>query len=153
MREFHPEKLSVLLLPPATPFFPVEGRKYTLTHSDLTGDMFLSAGCQFDFEKVNMLMRDEVLAEWVLHMGQHFLQAKVHISSGEYDENHASVRYMIFQKELSIALKAIANGDRLFYTYFPWLLDMPIYVEFESIYPAFQQIQYFGTIRQYLAAT
>ena len=43
-------------------------RKYTLTHSDITGDLFLSIGPDYDYKKISnfysKLLRDEVLAEW-----------------------------------------------------------------------------------------
>ncbi|WP_456271223.1 staygreen family protein [Bacillus sp. AK031] len=150
MSEFKPEKLSVTYLPPASIFYPLEGRKYTLTHSDTTGDLFLSIGCHYDSAKLNPLMRDEVLAEWVCAMGQYSLSGKVYISGGEFDENLSKVRYMIFQKELPLALSAIVNGDSGFFTYFPWLLDVPIYICFESIFPEYHQVKYLGTPRQYL---
>jgi hypothetical protein len=150
MSEFNPEKLSVTYSPPASIFYPLEGRKYTLTHSDNSGDMFLSIGCHYDLAKLNPLMRDEVLAEWVTAMGQYSLSGEVYISGGEFDENLSKVRYMIFQKELPLALSAIINGDSGFYTYFPWLLDVPIYFCFESIFPEFNQVKFFGTPRQYL---
>lgn len=40
MSVFDPQKLSVNLMPPATFVQLVKGRKYTLTHSDLTGEYF-----------------------------------------------------------------------------------------------------------------
>ncbi|RBP07999.1 staygreen protein [Rossellomorea aquimaris] len=58
MSEFKPEKLTVTYLPPASIFNPVDNRKYTLTHSDTTGELFLSIGCHFDLEKINPSMRD-----------------------------------------------------------------------------------------------
>lgn len=150
MSNFNPEKLSVTYHPPASIFYPLEGRKYTLTHSDTTGELFLNIGCQYDLAKLNPMMRDEVLAEWVTAMGQYSLSGKVYISGGEFDKNLSKVRYMIFQKELPLALSAIVNGDSGFFTYFPWLLDVPIYICFESIFPEFHQVKYFGTPRQYL---
>ncbi|WP_421385007.1 staygreen family protein [Bacillus salacetis] len=150
MSDFNPEKLSVTYHPPASVFNPMDGRKYTLTHSDTTGELFLSIGCQYDFNKVNPAMRDEVLAEWGRVMGQYTLSGIVYVSGGEFDENLSKVRYMIFRKELPLALSAIVNGDRGFFSYFPWLLDAPIYITFESVFPEFNQVHYYGTPRQYL---
>jgi hypothetical protein len=43
-------------------------RCYTLTHSDTTGELFLTIGPDFDRAQISglytRLMRDEVLAEW-----------------------------------------------------------------------------------------
>ncbi|MGM0844829.1 MAG: staygreen family protein [Bacillota bacterium] len=150
MSEFNPEKLSVTYLPPASVFNPLDARKYTLTHSDITGELFLSIGCNYDVTKLDTKMRDEVLAEWVRVLGQYTLSGKVYVSGGEFDENLSKVRYMIFQKEMPLALSAIVNGDSGFFSYFPWLLDAPIYIAFQSEFPDYQGIQYFGTPRRYL---
>ncbi|MGF2615987.1 hypothetical protein FZC84_11445 [Rossellomorea vietnamensis] len=150
MSKFDPEKLTVTYLPPASVFSPLDARKYTLTHSDMTGDLFLSIGCVYETAKIDASMRDEVLAKWVRVMGQYTLSGKVYISGGEFDENLSKVRYMIFKKEMSLALSAIVNGDQGFFSYYPWLLDAPIYIAFESYFPEFQGIHYFETPRRYL---
>ncbi|WP_044336981.1 staygreen family protein [Rossellomorea aquimaris] len=150
MSEFKPEKLAVTYLPPASIFNPIDNRKYTLTHSDTTGELFLSVGCHFDLEKINPSMRDEVLGEWRRDLGQYTLRGTVYVSGGEFDQQLSKVRFMIFKKELPLALAAMVNGDKGFYTYYPWLLDAPIIICFESVFTEFQQTLYFGTPRQYL---
>ena len=50
-------------MPPATSAQPLEGRKYTLTHSDVTAELFLDIGYVYNYEVVNCEMRDEVLAK------------------------------------------------------------------------------------------
>ncbi|MGD6895648.1 staygreen family protein [Bacillus infantis] len=150
MSQFNPQKLSVRYLAPATEQKPVDARKYTLTHLDETGELFLSIGCVYDYSSVNKKFRDEVLAEWLPQMGQYVLKAAVYVSGGEFDEKTSKMRYMIFQREMDLALKAIIYGDRSFFTSYPWLLDSPIYVQFESVFPQFSKIIYYGTPRQYL---
>jgi hypothetical protein len=53
---------------------PVIPRAYTLTHSDSTGELFLGIGSTFDRHQIagwyTRLMRDEVLAEWVVQGGE-----------------------------------------------------------------------------------
>ncbi|WP_075980614.1 staygreen family protein [Bacillus massilinigeriensis] len=151
MNKINLEKLSVTYLPPATEFNPVDGRKYTLTHSDTTGELYLSIGNGYAFSSINPNTKDEVLAEWVTHMGQYMLNGKVYISGGEYGEEHAKARFIIFKNELELAITAIVYGDRSLYLNYPWLLDSPIYIKFESIFPQFNQVLYFGTPRQYLS--
>jgi hypothetical protein len=55
---FKGAKPDVLVLP----------RRYTLTHSDSTGDLYLTISSDFDNKQVSgwytRFMRDEVLAEW-----------------------------------------------------------------------------------------
>ncbi|MDP4164043.1 MAG: staygreen family protein [Bacillota bacterium] len=150
MRTFFPSKLKVNLLAPATANRPFEGRKYTLTHSDQTGDLFLSIGTVYNWAVINPSFRDEVIAEWIPQMGEFTLYGKVYISGGEYDEAYARLRFLIFKKELELALKAIIYGDQTFFTFFPWLLDAPIYIQFESVYPEFHQVLFYGTPRYYL---
>jgi hypothetical protein len=150
MSKFKPEKLDVKYIPPATSFEPVDCRKYTLTHSDTTGELFLSIGNIYDYQSLDYAMRDEVLADWVTINGEYLLYAKVYISNGDYDKNMSRIRYMIFKKELELALTGIIYGDRSFYIYYPWLLDAPIYVQFSSTYPEFSEVAYYGTPRSYL---
>lgn len=150
MSKFKPEKLSVTYIAPATSFEPIDCRKYTLTHSDSTGELFLSIGITYDYQAINFAMRDEVLADWITNNGEYLLYGKVYISNGEFDRNMSRIRYMIFKKELDLALTGIIYGDRSFFTFYPWLLDAPIYIQFGSIYPEFSKLEYYGTPRKYL---
>ena len=36
-----------------------------LTHSDITGELFLTIAAKYDYDKITD-MRDEVLAEWII---------------------------------------------------------------------------------------
>jgi hypothetical protein len=150
MSKFMPDKLTVTYLLPATPYEPVDSRKYTLTHSDTTGELFLSIGNVYDFQSINFTMRDEVLAVWITRNGEYVLYGNVYISKGEFDKNMARIRYMIFKKELELALTGIIYGDRSFFTNYPWLLDAPIYIQFTSVFPEFNKLEYYGTPRKYL---
>lgn len=150
MSKFNPSKLKVKMIPPATSFEPVEGRRYTLTHSDLTGELFLSIGYIYDQFAVNPKMRDEVIAEWVKQNGEYMLLGRVYVSGGEFDEKYAKIRYLIFKRELDLALTAMMFGDQSFFSYCPWLLDVPIYIKFESIYPEYDETFYYGTPRYYI---
>ncbi|CAM3790063.1 staygreen family protein [Mesobacillus thioparans] len=150
MSKFNPEKLTVSYIPPATAYMPIDSRKYTLTHSDLSGELFLAIGNVYDYQAINYKMRDEVLADWLTINGEYILFANVYVSNGEYDLNMSRIRYMIFKRELDLALTAMIYGDRSFFTYHPWLLDAPIYVKFSSSFPEFNEIVYYGTPRYYL---
>ena len=148
--EFNPSNLHVTYLPFVSEYKPVTGRKYTLTHSDETGQLFLRVGYEYDLSSINLKNRDEVLAEWTPQMGHYVLQGKVYITGGEYNEQSSKVRLMIFQRELPLALKAITYGDQAFYQSHPYLLDAPIYIQFQSTLHHFHQMIYIGTPRQYL---
>ncbi len=90
MSVFNPQKLSVRLIPPATFNQPIEGRKYTLTHSDITPELFLDIGYVYNYESINLKMSDEVLAEWKkdLH-GCLNLVGKAYVDDGEFNQKVA----------------------------------------------------------------
>ena len=90
MEGLDPEKLSVEFRSGATPAEPVIGRKYTLTHSDETAELYLTIGLDYAVDQINW-MRDEVLAEWVLDKGNIFLQVYVYVS-GSYGSSVAEIR-------------------------------------------------------------
>ena len=144
------EKIVIAYIPPVTYYHPAEGRKYTVTHDDQSGIITVLIGNHYDPSQINPLMRDEVLAEWKSVQGQYILLVTVHVSDGEFDANHAKIRFMIFQQELPLALQAIMHADTPFLGYFPWLLNSPIYVKFNSTYPEYNQTIKYGTPRQYL---
>ena len=150
---FKPSNLTIKYSAPATHCRPLDGRKYTLTHCDKTDQLFLTIGREYDFGATNINQHVEVLAEWIPRMGEFILWGRVYISGGEYEENYAKVRYLIFQKELRSELAAIVYGDKTFFDHFPWLLDAPIYIQFESDFPQYNQIGYYGTPRNYMLAT
>ncbi|MCA1011615.1 staygreen family protein [Halobacillus halophilus] len=151
MSSFDPRKLSVRYIPPAAIAQPLEGRKYTLTHSDRTAELFLDIGYVWNFEAINPVMRDEVLAEWKMNgQNQFYLMGMAYVDGGEFSKEAADIRFKIFNKEMSTALKGMIYGDRQLYSYYPFLLDAPIYISFDSTYPAYKQIVFYGTPRQYL---
>src|SRR5690606_15213991 len=152
MSEFDPHKLTVNLLTPATFAQPVEGRKYTLTHSDITGQLFLDIGYMYNMQAVNPQMRDEVLAEWKKDVNGHLtLAGTAYVDGGEYSSSAAGIRFKIFMKEMDTAISGIVYGDRPFYARYPLLRDAPIFIHYVSNYPQYRQVLYYGTLRQYLS--
>ncbi|NFF79280.1 hypothetical protein FCV38_20465, partial [Clostridium sporogenes] len=64
MSKLNPEKLSVEFRDGVTSTEPILGRRYTLTHSDITAELFLTIGLTYAYDKISS-MRDEVLGEWI----------------------------------------------------------------------------------------
>ena len=89
-------------------------RRYTLTHSDRTGDLYLTIGSDFDNEQISgwytRLMRDEVLAEWKKEQDQFYLHVYCHVCGG-FVFGTASLRESIFRREMPLALESIRYGD------------------------------------------
>ena len=92
MSSFNPSKLSTTLIPPATSSYPVSGRKYTLTHSDTTGQLFLSIGCSYNNKEIDKNMRDEVIAALHVTDRQAVIQGEVFVSGGEFSREQAQLR-------------------------------------------------------------
>ncbi|MFK2826002.1 staygreen family protein [Bacillus sp. B190/17] len=151
MSSFNPQKLSVKIIPPANSIQPMEGRKYTLTHSDITAELFLDIGYVYNYKAINLNMRDEVLAKWQKDKHGHLiLTGKAYVDGGEFSQNTSAIRFNIFKREMNTALKGMIYGDRPFFANYPFLLDAPIYIYYESSYPQYNQTIYYGTPRQYL---
>jgi hypothetical protein len=135
MSRLKPEKLHVSYLPGVTHEAPTMPRRYTLTHSDLTGDLFLSVGSDYNRKQISGLytrvMRDEVLAEWKEDEVGMSLHVYCHVSGGVVF-GRASWRESIFRSEMSLVLEAIRHGDTKFFEANPELDDSPIFVHFQS---------------------
>lgn len=152
MTAFNPEKLFVRMIPPANSAQPINRRKYTLTHSDKTAEIFLDIGYGYNYDAINKTMRDEVLAEWRrTGSGGFNLIGKAYVDGGEFSQEEAERRLNIFKKEMDTAIRAMVYGDQPFLRRYPILLDSPIYIEYESSFPLFQQTFYYGTPGKYLA--
>ncbi|MFX1312421.1 MAG: staygreen family protein [Promethearchaeota archaeon] len=127
-------------------------RKYTLTHSDTTGDLFLTIGTEYDYKKISKfytrLMRDEVLAEWQLNNNTYELHIFLHVSGG-FVFGWASLRDRIFRHHLPLVLKAIRYGDKLIFSSLPILNDCHIYVHFNSKNKKFNKIEDYGQINEF----
>lgn len=145
MSKFNPEKLSVQYRNGITAMQPVIPRRYTLTHSDDTGDLFLTIGKEYAWDKVNPKMRDEVLGEWRMNGSYLYFYVYLYIDRGEYDQNTSAKRTEIFRRELPLALSAIRYGDRLLFNKYPYLENAIIIINFLSTYPQFAGQENWGT--------
>jgi hypothetical protein len=126
---------------------PIIPRKYTLTHSDVTGELFLTIASKYDYDKITN-MRDEVLAEWIMVNSEYSLMVNVMVDK-EKNPIMSAVRNSIFTKELPLALQALRYGDREFFRENSYLDKAPIYVKFNSVYPMFNRLELWGTPSDY----
>ncbi|WP_227396864.1 staygreen family protein [Jeotgalibacillus aurantiacus] len=147
MKKLNPDQLYVEFKNGITMTEPVIGRKYTLTHSDITADLFLTIDQQFDYQKINA-MRDEVLAEWKLANGCPFLYVSVYVDDA-FDPAVTALRDAIFRRELPLALEAIRFGDRKFFAAHSALDCTPIWIHFRSTNPLYNKFEYWGTPGDY----
>lgn len=151
MTTLNPEKLHVefkgtidiqnLILP----------RRYTLTHSDSTGDLFLTISSNYDNEQISgfytRFMRDEVLAEWLKKGYEFELHVYLHVSGG-FCFGWAGLRNQIFRHHLPLVLEAIKYGDKKLIEKMTELKESPIIVHFQSNRKKYCINENFGLIKE-----
>lgn len=152
MSRLNPAKLHVQRRHGAEPEGPVLPRRYTLTHSDSTGDLFLTIGADYDRRQVSglytRLMRDEVLAEWVAGAQGPEMHVFCHVSGGIVFGD-AGMRDGIFRRELPLVLEAFRYGDRALFAAHRELDHSPVVVYFRSHLPKFNRSEVWGTPADY----
>jgi len=153
MSEFNPKKLHVDFIGRENIQEHLFPRRYTLIHSDKTGDLFLSIGSDFDYRKFSnfysKLMRDEVLGEWQ-NEGQKRLDLHCHCSGG-IALGPARWRESIFRQHMEMVLKAICYGDKSFLLENKDFLHAPIYVHFHRRHKKLDYFEKWGIISDYVS--
>jgi hypothetical protein len=152
MERLNPQKLHVTYLTGTKQGNISLPRRYTLTHSDITGELFLTIGSEYDTKQVSglytRLMRDEVLAEISCEGDSPIFRVYCHVSGG-FVFGTARWRYNIFQCELPLALEAIKYGDRTLFEQNPKLEDVAIFIHFQSTNSRFNKVEDWGTMAGY----
>ncbi|WP_369522648.1 staygreen family protein [Guptibacillus hwajinpoensis] len=124
----------------------VLGRKYTLTHSDITGELFLTIGKEYAIDRISFI-RDEVLGSFRNDCGLYYY---AYVLVGDpTEEGREQVRNRIFRKELPGALSAIRVGDTELFQTYPELDDVPIWIYFDSNEEQWEAYEYYGSFREY----
>ena len=152
MERLNPEKLHVMYLTGTTPENLVLPRFYTLTHSDRTGELYLTIGGQYDKQQISKLytrlMRDEVLAELADDGGRLVFKVYCHVSGG-FIIGTAKWRYNIFHSELPLVLEAIRYSDRTLFENNPQLDITPVLICFQSTDSRFNRVENWGVMADY----
>ena len=81
MFKFNPKKLKVIYRDEVDRNKLEIPRKYTLTHSDRTGNLFLTIGKTYDYKSIDYNIRDEVLAFWE-KSDKYYLKVKLEVDNG-----------------------------------------------------------------------
>ena len=152
MERLNPEKLHVTYLTGTTPENLVLPRLYTLTHSDRTGELFLTIGGQYDKQQISKLytrlMRDEVLAELADDGDRLVFKVYCHVSGG-FIIGTAKWRYNIFHSELQLVLEAIRYGDRTLFEKNAQLDNTPVLIHFQSSNSRYNKDENWGVMADY----
>jgi magnesium dechelatase len=151
MANLNPEKLHVNFIDGAKADGSLTPRAYTLTHSDSTGDLFLSMGRGYNLAQISglytRLMRDEVLAEWET-IGQISLHVHCHVSGGMV-VGSAKWRYSIFKQHLPMVLQVFWYGDQKLIGVYPNLAEARIVVHFHAREEKLNQTESWGVFEDY----
>jgi hypothetical protein len=151
MSEFNSKKLTVTILEGVSAQDPIVPRAYTLTHSDTTGDLFLSIGMVYNKPQISgwytRLMRDEVLAKWHFDNEPSF-HVHCHVSGGIL-VGSASWRISIFREHMQMVLEAFRYGDRKLFEAHQDLERAEIWVHFHSKNKHFDTIENWGQFKNY----
>jgi magnesium dechelatase len=152
MSSFKPDKLHVRIDPGVKEISDFLPRCYTLTHSDRTGDLFLTIAPSYDQGQISgwytQLMRDEVLAEWQMDESPS-LHLHCHVSGGLV-LGPARWRDAIFKQHLPLVLEAICYGDREFIYAHPELHQALILVHFHARQANLNRVKKWGFVADYL---
>jgi hypothetical protein len=149
MGRLQPGKLHVRLGAGLIAGGPVMPRRYTLTHSDASGDLFLTISQEYDGNQIAVwptrLMRDEVLAEWRDEGEGAALHVYCHVSRGLVFGT-AGWRNAVFRRELPLVLQAFRHGDRQLTEAHRELDHAPIEARFQSHRRRYRQKERWGTL-------
>ena len=152
MKRLNPSKLHVSYPPETEQDVLILPRRYTLTHSDLTGDLYLTIGKQYNKAQISnwytRLMRDEVLAEWDIQDDKNCLNVYCHVSGG-FVFGTARFRYNIFRKELPLVLEAFRYGDKNLFDRHSELDKSPVWVHFHAKHKRYKLKENWGTLEDY----
>lgn len=140
MSKFDPQKLTVYYDENCDISIPINGRKYSLSHSDDTGDLFLTIGKKFyykDDQTVIAELRQTKCGDIIMEV---YIQV-----DGNGGIEATRIRDKIFRRELPLALKAIIYGDRKFIVS-NGLINTCIRVKFQSKYSEYNVVEQWGKI-------
>jgi hypothetical protein len=155
MADLNPEKLHVRWMKEEDRTNPSFPRCYTLTHSDRTGDLFLTIGQIYDEDQISgwytRLMRDEVLATWESDVDAHTLRIHCHVSGG-WAVGSARWRYSILQGHLKSVIQSFRYGDRELFARLPALDQATVRVQFHSHKEVFNRTEAWGVMGEYRLA-
>lgn len=140
---FNHEKLNIIFKNSYNKNGTFENRRYSLSHSDDTGDLFLTIGNQFYYND-----NQTVLAELLKVANGYYLQVYVYLD-GNNGIADTVKRDKIFRRELTTAIQAIIYGDREFLIQNE-LLDSYVVIRFKSHYSKYNVEEQWGKVKKYL---
>ncbi|MEA5084393.1 MAG: staygreen family protein [Lachnospiraceae bacterium] len=147
MKVLNPQKVFVQYRDALTPYNPIISRKYTITHSDTTAELFVFISNNFAEDKITNL-RDEVRVAWQQNKTKLVLMGSV-LVDGTGVVGKPEIRNKIFYNEMPTALQALRQADRFLFHENPTLNSTPILIHFISSNNSYDKVYSFGVIGDY----
>lgn len=147
MKPFDPNRVHVEFRDRISATQPILDRKYTMTHSDDTAQLYVTIGKRFAQDKFSSI-RDEVLLGFEPYGQQIQLFGSVIVDTGDPNQN-SELRNRIFLEEMPLALKAIRYADRELYDGNSQLDEVPIVIWFQSMNDKYNKLYKFGSMKEY----
>ena len=127
-------RLHISFVDGTGPVGPVVPRRYTLTHSDRTGHLFVSVGEEYDAGALRSwqvrLERDEVLGEWAVDEGRPRLDLHMAAQGGLPIFGTGRMRVGIFRHYRELVLETLATADAAQTAAHPQLEGAPVVARF-----------------------
>ncbi|WP_053983660.1 staygreen family protein [Niameybacter massiliensis] len=147
MDKLNPQKVFVQYRDTIRPYEPIINRKYTITHSDTTAELFVFVAENYAEDQITS-MRDEVRIAWNKNREGFTLIGSV-LVSGDGVKGNAAIRNKIFYNEMPTALQALRRADRFLFEIDPNLDSTPVLIHFISNDPMYDKTYDFGAIGNY----
>ena len=141
--------LNVNIVEPITDIEPIRFRRYTLSYSDDTQNLYLTIALYFDMLGLGVTSMDKVYGQWAWVIGDTY-DLNLFIFIGNYPYDIARRRYETFRKLLPLSITAIVNGDRKFLEYNQNLMDSNIIVRFISSHAEFNRAISYNSVEDFL---
>lgn len=147
MKKLNPQKVFAQYRDIVTPYDPIMQRKYTITHSDITAELFVFMSEDYAEDQVTR-MRDEVRITWEQNKSDLLLMGSVLID-GKGVIGNPKIRNTIFYNEMPTALQALRRADRFLFNEYPYLDNASVLIHFISSNPVYNKTYDFGAIGNY----
>lgn len=149
VKKLNPQKVFVQYREKMNPYEPVINRKYTITHSDTTAELFVFVGETYAEDQITK-MRDEVKISWMQNEDEKGLTLAGTVAvSGKGIQGSAFIRNQIFYNEMPTALQALRQADRFLFDQDPNLDQTPVFIYFMSDDAKYDKLYDFGVIGDY----
>ncbi|CCL35896.1 staygreen family protein [Clostridioides difficile] len=149
MVNLNANNLNVNMVYPISSTAPIRFRRYTVSYLENMENIYLTIATYFDTLGLGTLNIDKVYGQWAWFT-DNIYDLNLFVFVGNYPYQIAKNRYDTFVNILPVAITSIVNGDRVFLTSNPCLLNSKITVRFISSHPTLNRTVNYGNIRDFI---